>query len=44
MLQWAREHGATQAYLQVVQRNTPARRVYTKVGFQEAYRYWYRIT
>jgi len=43
MLQWAREHGATQAYLQVVQNNTPARHVYTRVGFQEAYRYWYRI-
>jgi N-acetylglutamate synthase len=44
MLQWAREHGATQAYLQVAQSNTPAHHVYTKVGFQEAYRYWYRIT
>ena len=44
MLQWAGEHGATQAYLQVVQSNTPARHVYTKMGFQEAYRYWYRIS
>jgi GNAT superfamily N-acetyltransferase len=44
MLQWAKDHGATQAYLQVVQRNTPARHVYTKVGFQEAYRYWYRVS
>jgi len=43
MLQWAREHQATQAYLQVVQSNTPARHVYTKLGFQEAYRYWYRL-
>ena len=43
MLQWAREHRATQAYLQVMQSNTPARHVYTKLGFQEAYRYWYRI-
>jgi len=44
MLQWAREHGATQAYLQVVQSNTPAHHVYTSVGFQEAYHYWYRMT
>jgi N-acetylglutamate synthase len=43
MLQWAREHRATQAYLQVVQSNAPAHHVYTKLGFQEAYRYWYRI-
>jgi ribosomal protein S18 acetylase RimI-like enzyme len=43
MLQWARAHRATQAYLQVAQSNTPARHVYTKLGFQEAYRYWYRI-
>jgi len=43
MLQWASEHGATHAYLQVAQSNTPARHVYTKVGFQAAYHYWYRI-
>jgi Acetyltransferases len=43
MLQWAREHRATQAYLQVMQSNTPARHVYTTLGFQEAYRSWYRI-
>jgi len=43
MLQWAREHRTTQAYLQVMQSNTPARHVYTTLGFQEAYRSWYRI-
>jgi predicted GNAT family acetyltransferase len=27
----------------VMQNNTSARHVYTKLGFQEAYRYWYRV-
>lgn len=43
MLRWAQEHGAKHAYLQVVANNTPARRIYEKLGFGEAYQYWYRV-
>lgn len=43
MLNWAQDHGATHAYLTVVGTNAPARHVYAKFGFQEAYHYWYRV-
>jgi ribosomal protein S18 acetylase RimI-like enzyme len=43
MLGWARENGARYAYLGVVEDNSPARHLYDKLGFQEAYRYWYRV-
>lgn len=43
MLEWAAQHGAAQAYLQVVEQNVAARYVYAKLGFAELYRYWYRI-
>jgi GNAT superfamily N-acetyltransferase len=43
MLGWARENGAHHAYLGVVELNSPARRLYDKLGFQEVYRYWYRV-
>jgi len=43
MLAWARENGAAHAYLGVVESNAPARRLYAKFGYEEAYRYWYRI-
>jgi GNAT superfamily N-acetyltransferase len=43
LLTWAREKGARWAYLQVMYKNEPARRLYGKLGFQEAYAYWYRV-
>lgn len=43
MLAWAFAQGATDAYLQVVETNIAARRLYEKLGFTEAYRYWYRM-
>ena len=44
LLEWASQNGATDAYLQVVSTNEPARHLYAKCGFREAYRYWYRVT
>lgn len=43
MLQWAYDHGASQAYLQVLRSNAPARHLYTRLGFQDMYPYWYRV-
>ena len=43
LLKWAQERGARHAYLQVTEINAPARHVYEKLGFQESYRYWYRV-
>ncbi len=41
-LLWAREHGARQAWLQVVAENTAANNLYEYEGFEEIYRYAYR--
>lgn len=43
LLAWVKERGAQTAYLQVMLNNTPALRLYSKLGFKESYRYWYRI-
>jgi N-acetylglutamate synthase len=42
MLRWARQRGANYSYPQVMGANAPARHVYGKLGFEEAYQYWYR--
>ena len=40
---WAQEQGATRAYLQVMERNTPAQALYAGLGFATAYSYHYRV-
>ena len=43
LLAWAQREGATRAYLQVMKENTSALRLYGRLGFREAYAYWYRV-
>ena len=43
LLAWGQARGADLAYLQVMHDNRPAMSLYKKIGFQEKYRYWYRI-
>jgi ribosomal protein S18 acetylase RimI-like enzyme len=42
LLQRARRHGARVGYLQVDASNLPARSVYRRLGFDDAYAYHYR--
>jgi ribosomal protein S18 acetylase RimI-like enzyme len=43
LLQWGRKAGARHAYLQVREQNALARKLYAGLGFDEAYRYHYRV-
>jgi len=43
LLAWGRNGGARHAYLQVVEANQPARSLYHRLGFDDLYRYWYRV-
>jgi GNAT superfamily N-acetyltransferase len=43
MLDWARSQGARRSYLQVMDSNQPALGLYTRLGYADGYRYWYRV-
>ncbi|MBK8803195.1 MAG: GNAT family N-acetyltransferase [Fibrobacteres bacterium] len=43
LLSWAKDQGADRAYLQVLESNERARRLYAKMGFAEHHRYHYRV-
>ncbi|GAA0835488.1 GNAT family N-acetyltransferase [Bifidobacterium pullorum subsp. gallinarum] len=42
ILQWAKAKGATCSYLQVIQNNVAANRLYDRLQYKEIYTYWYR--
>ncbi|MGC1376262.1 MAG: GNAT family N-acetyltransferase [Anaerolineales bacterium] len=43
LLAWAKTEGAVRGYLQVMLDNPPALALYARLGFKEAYQYWYRV-
>lgn len=43
LLSNATKYGAKKAYLQVVDANTYAKKLYKKLGFIDKYQYWYRV-
>lgn len=43
ILNTAAKKGVKMAYLQVVVGNVPAEKLYESLGFQEEYKYWYRV-
>jgi ribosomal protein S18 acetylase RimI-like enzyme len=43
LLTWGKSQGAHHGYLQVMLNNPPALALYAHLGFQETYRYWYRV-
>jgi ribosomal protein S18 acetylase RimI-like enzyme len=44
LFDWARRAGSTDAALQVQGDNVAARALYARLGFQEVYAYWYRVS
>jgi ribosomal protein S18 acetylase RimI-like enzyme len=43
LLKWGKENGAKYSYLAVIANNKPALRLYSKIGYSEIYKYWYRV-
>ena len=43
LLKEGQKKGATKAYLQVVEGNTPARNLYESLGLKFLYTYWFRV-
>ncbi|MBU1249327.1 MAG: GNAT family N-acetyltransferase, partial [Proteobacteria bacterium] len=43
LLAAGRDSGATICFLQVIESNIPARKLYESLGFETLYRYWYRV-
>ncbi len=43
LLTWGLDMNTRYAYLQVMTNNDPANYLYSRLGFQEIYRYWYRV-
>ncbi len=43
LLREAQNQGADISYLQVMEINSPARYLYSKIGYQDVYHYWYRV-
>ncbi|GAK41769.1 hypothetical protein TCA2_4261 [Paenibacillus sp. TCA20] len=43
LLSWGKDHGARFSYLAVIANNAPALRLYSKIGYTENYKYWYRV-
>jgi ribosomal protein S18 acetylase RimI-like enzyme len=43
LILWGINRGATDGYLQVEERNEPAKALYSSLGFEETYTYWYRV-
>lgn len=43
LLAWAKESGASHAFLQVECSNVRAQSIYERVGFRSQYSYWYRV-
>jgi GNAT superfamily N-acetyltransferase len=43
MLAWAKSQGSGKSYLQVMENNAPALGMYARLGYVDAYGYWYRV-